>query len=121
MPRGRPKPKIRDVLSDDVVWLNRTRPYTDWARLLGYHHKAVQQDMLARGWKRDVKGDVIQAPCAGCSEPHEFGALDDSRMCPRCSTQLDVFDPVTTYREERARRNDLAALREWRDQTRRAS
>lgn len=124
MPRGKPKPTISAVLSDDVIWNNRTRSHLEWARLLGYHPKSVQYDMRARGWKRDGRGDVIQAPCAGCNEPTAFGALDDHRKCRQCSEQLDVFDPVAVCREELAKPRplpDLAALREWRDRTRRSA
>jgi hypothetical protein len=116
--------KIRDVLSDDALWYNRARSYSDWARLLGFHAKAIQSCALQRGWKRDVRGRVTHAPCSGCAQQAAVDLLDASRRCEGCrAPQLDAFDPVAVYRAERdrrldVRRDDMAALKAWREQVR---
>lgn len=83
--------------------------YSQWARLLGYHPKAIQSDALDRGWKRDVRGAVIQAPCAECEMPTAIEQLCDDRVCEACrgeSAQIDAFSPEWHYHAELRKRRE---------------
>lgn len=100
---------IRDVLSNDALWNNPLVTYSQWGKLLGYHPKSLQQDALHRGWKRDVRGMLVTAPCARCDIAVGVHDLNDRRVCGVCrenEAQLDAFgnNPVALFRSELARR-----------------
>lgn len=94
--------RLRDVLSDDVIWQNRhAMHWIDWARLLGYHVVTVRTEAALRGWKRNPRGKILQAPCSRCGESTEIENLNHDRVCARCRYGLEQLEIAAFMEEER--------------------